>query len=66
MCRDTVAPASNICLLGDPEIGNGSNTVVDTTKAGAEVNTQQSPIYRITTRVTGVKNTVSYAQTYVY
>jgi len=33
---------------------------------GAEINTQQSPIYRITTRVVGVKNTVSYAQTYVY
>jgi len=66
MCRNTVAPASNICLLGDPEIGNGSKKVVPGDLGGAEINTQQSPIYRITTRVVGVKNTVSYAQTYVY
>lgn len=66
MCRDTVAPASNICLLGDPEIGNGSKKVVPGDLGGAEINTQQSPVYRITTRVAGVKNTVSYAQTYVY
>lgn len=66
MCRDTVAPASNICLLGDPEIGNGSKRVVPGDGGGAIINTQQSPIYRITTRVAGVKNTFSYAQTYVY
>jgi len=66
MCRDNVAPANNICLLGDPEIGNGSKKVVPGDLGGAEINTQQSPIYRITTRVIGVKNTVSYAQTYVY
>ncbi len=66
MCRDTVAPASNLCLLGNPEIGNGSKKVVPGDLGGAEINTQQSPVYRITTRVAGAKNTFSYTQTYVY
>lgn len=66
MCRDFVAPSGSVCLLGAAEIGNGSKAVVDSTRAGAIINSQQSPAYRITTRVVGVKNTYSYAQTYVY
>ncbi len=66
MCREAVAPVADKCLFGDAEIGNGSKGVKDATEAGAIVNSQQSPIYRVTVRVTGPKNTVSYAQTFVY
>lgn len=69
MCRvpepDTSELAAD-CLLGDAEVGTGSRGVKDSTKAGAKVDAQPSPMYRITTRVTGPKNTFSYAQTFVY
>jgi len=66
MCRDTTAPEIEKCLFGDTEIGTGSRGVKDSTEAGAKVDAQQSPMYRITTRVAGPKNTFSYAQTFVY
>ncbi len=66
MCRNPGTPTKDNCLLGEAEIGSGSKGVKDATEAGAIINTTQSPVYRITVRVTGPKNTVSYTQTYVY
>lgn len=66
MCREAVAPVAEKCLFGDTEIGTGSRGVKDETEAGAKVDALQSPMYRITTRVAGPKNTYSYAQTFVY
>jgi type IV pilus assembly protein PilX len=64
--NDKDDPAYNKCMLGEPEIGTSSKGVKDATEAGAIVDTNQSPIYRVTVKVTGPKNTVSYTQTYVY
>lgn len=73
MCRKAEPPGNDAdpvagqqCMLGDPEIGTGSKGVKDITQAGAIVDTNLSPIYRVTVKVTGPKNTVNYTQTYVY
>lgn len=66
MCREAVAPTADKCLFGESELGTGSKGVKDATESGAIINSQQSPMYRVTVRVTGPKNTVSYAQTFVY
>lgn len=66
MCRSAVAPVAEQCFFGEAEVGTGSRGVKDTTGGGAIIDNQQSPMYRVTVRVTGPKNTVSYAQTFVY
>lgn len=54
------------CMLGEAEIGTGSFAVKDASEAGMQLDAKQSPVYRVTVKVTGPKNTVSYAQTFVY
>lgn len=66
MCRQTSEPTDEHCLLGGTQTETGSRGVKDSTGAGAIIEMQQSPMYRITTRVDGPRNTVSYAQTFVY
>lgn len=69
MCRVYEPEPSELaadCLLGDSEVGTGSRGVKDATQAGAKIDAKPSPMYRITTRVAGAKNTYSYAQTFVY
>lgn len=66
MCRDPLAPTKENCLFGEGEVGSGSRGVKDATEVGAKVDAAESPIYRVTVRVVGPKNTVSYTQTYVY
>ncbi|PKO51399.1 MAG: hypothetical protein CVU27_06305 [Betaproteobacteria bacterium HGW-Betaproteobacteria-20] len=66
MCREAVSPENDKCLFGDTETGTGGKGVKDATEAGAIISAQQSPMYRVTVRVTGPKNTVSYTQTFVY
>jgi Tfp pilus assembly protein PilX len=66
MCREAVEPTADKCLFGADEVGSSGRGVKDATEAGAIVSSLQSPMYRITVRVTGSQNTVSYAQTFVY
>jgi type IV pilus assembly protein PilX len=66
MCRDPVAPTKENCQFGEAEVGSGSKGVKDASEAGAIIDGAESPIYRVTVRVVGPKNTVSYTQTYVY
>lgn len=66
MCRNAVAPAFDHCLFGAGETQTSSAGGTDTYAGGPNVTTQNSPVYRVTVRVTGPKNTVSYTQTYVY
>jgi type IV pilus assembly protein PilX len=67
MCM-LAAPAddTNVCMYGDAVIGTGSRGVKTAPQAGARIDSKQSPMYRITVRVNGPKNTVSYTQTFVY
>lgn len=66
MCRNTGAPSEANCLLGAPAVGTGSSAVKEAPQAGAVTETEQSPVYRITARVVGVKNTISYVQAFAY
>ncbi len=66
MCLDQVEPTSEKCQFGDAEVGTGSKGVKDATQAGAKIDGAESPVYRVTVRVNGPKNTVSYTQTFVY
>ena len=66
MCRNAGAPAKENCLFGAPVVESNSQSVRDTTRAGAVLPVEQSPMYRITARVIGPRNTVSYIQAFVY
>lgn len=66
MCSVAGEPAETTCLLGAPAVGTGSAAVKDAPSAGAILPTAQSPVYRITARVEGVKNTISYVQAFAY
>jgi type IV pilus assembly protein PilX len=69
MCRvaNQVITAAN-CLLSDSSEGNGSKRGRLSYEAGLSTgaNAAGSPIYRITARVIGPKNSVSYIQAYAY
>lgn len=66
MCRNAGAPGKENCLFGVPVVESNSQAVRDTTRAGAVLPVEQSPMYRITARVVGPRNTVSYIQAFVY
>lgn len=69
MCSQAAPPkndATNRCLFG--EAGRGENSKGDKSRPRCcgQAGATSSPVYRVTVRVTGAKNTVSYAQTFVY
>lgn len=67
MCIGQVTPSAEKCMLGSQEVEG--NTQGDLDYSGAEplnILTQKSPIYRVTVKVTGPKNTISYTQSYLY
>lgn len=69
MCTKEAVPendATNQCLFGASEPGGGSKGVKDAEQAGAIIDSSASPIYRVTVRVTGPRNTLSYSQAYAY
>lgn len=66
MCSAVGEPSEATCLLGAPTVGAGSAAVKDAPNAGAVLPTSQSPVYRITARVVGVKNTISFVQAFAY
>lgn len=66
---DTVLPYDadeSTCLLGEAEIGTGSKKVRGGSRAGMLLDAKQSPVFRVTVKVTGPRNTISYAQTFAY
>lgn len=70
MCTtDGAAPesdATNKCQFGAAQAGGGSKQAKTAEQAGAKIEAGLSPVYRVTVRVTGPKNTQSYSQLYVY
>ncbi len=71
MCRNEnqVLSAAN-CLLSDyVNVDSNSKRVLSAPEAGAKTASSGSlrpPLYRVTVRTTGPKNTVSYVQAFVY
>lgn len=70
MCSTDGAPpandGTNKCLFGVAQASGGSKKVKTSEQGGAIIEGKLSPIYRVTVRVTGPKNTQSYSQVYVY
>lgn len=68
MCLRNVAPEdpTNACLYGDIPTGGEQIDSENQGKIGANFQVVPSPMYRVTVRVTGPKNTVSYTQAYAY
>lgn len=66
MCRDANQKLSDTdCLFSDAENDTGSKRVKSASEAGAKV-AGKIPLNRVTIRVTGPRNTVSYVQAFVY
>lgn len=66
MCRSSGTATTNNCVFGAATANSGSQAVKDATEAGGPVSASASPIYRVTVRVTGPRNTVSYIQGLLY
>lgn len=66
MCRNAnqVLSESN-CLFSDSAEDNDGHNVINATQAGA-VKNGKSPVYRITVKINGPRNTISYVQGFVY
>ncbi|MBR7781145.1 pilus assembly PilX family protein [Undibacterium luofuense] len=66
MCRspNQVLSDSN-CLFSDSAEDNDGHNVINATQAGA-VKNGKSPVYRITVKVSGPRNTISYVQGFIY
>lgn len=63
LCSEPVAPDVNNCLIVEGESDTSSMRVMDDPPPSEP---PLSPIYRITARVDGPRNTVSYVQAFVY
>jgi len=63
MCSEDGVPSETTCLVVTAEVLGGSKRIGP---LGNEEETSISPIYRITARVDGPRNTVSYVQAFVY
>jgi len=66
MCQGTGAAAAATCLFGATILTSSSQAVHDSTEAGAVTTTSTSPMYRITVRVSGPRNTISFVQGFLY
>jgi type IV pilus assembly protein PilX len=66
MCRGAGAATAANCLMGSASTGGNSLSGKSDPELGAVTNYSLSPMYRVTARVAGPKNTISYIQAYVY
>lgn len=66
MCKNTGASDSTHCLFGPPGEDSNSFTNCDASNPCLNAAPSDSLMYRVTTRVSGPKNTVSYTQAFVY
>lgn len=66
MCQATGEATTANCLFGAATTQSSSQAVKDATEAGGVTTLSASPLYRITVRVTGPRNTVSYVQGFLY
>jgi type IV pilus assembly protein PilX len=66
MCQGTGAATTGNCLFGAASTQSSSQAVKDATQAGGVTTLTASPLYRITARVSGPRNTVSFVQGFLY
>ena len=61
ICRDAGPANADNCLLGQLELAIDSSPNPEPSEDNGK-----APVYRLTSRVTGPKNTLTYIQTYIY
>ena len=66
MCKETGASNSTHCLFGPPGIDTNAFSNCDASNPCLNAAASDSLMYRVTVKVTGPKNTVSYTQAFVY
>lgn len=66
MCQATGAATTGNCLFGSATAFSGSQAIKDATESGGTTTLSASPMYRVTAKVTGPRNTVSYIQGFLY
>jgi hypothetical protein len=64
MCNQVGAATSTTCLLATSDLDNRSHNVCPPNCGAPEVLTEL-PVYRVTVRIAGPKNTVSYIQAFI-
>jgi Tfp pilus assembly protein PilX len=65
MCNLASAPDSTNCLLVTSNNDNGSHNALNEPEAGAPEVLTEIPLYRVTVRIAGPKNTISYIQAFI-
>lgn len=65
MCHTAGAPSNAACLQAGIDLDNNSKNVLNEPSAGAPETATDLPIYRVTVRVSGPKNTISYVQAFI-
>lgn len=65
MCMNIGAVVTEGCLLARRGTDNGPKNVLNEIQVGAPELVTDIPVYRVTVRVTGPKNTISYIQAFI-
>ena len=66
MCTNTGPADCSSCLCGPVADGTSSFGIVDATQIGRPATSSGNPMYRVTARSVGPKNSTSFIQTFVY
>ncbi len=66
MCRSTGALTAGNCLFGAPVLNPSSNSSLLAPQCCPPLSLDESPLYRVTARVVGAKNTISFIQAFIY
>ena len=65
MCHQEGVPSKAACLQAGSDLDNGSKNVLNEPTAGAPTVAAELPLYRVTVRIAGPKNTISYVQAFI-
>jgi type IV pilus assembly protein PilX len=65
MCHQVGAPTRVSCLQAGGDLNNGSKNALNEPVAGGPKNAAELPLYRVTVRIAGPKNTISYVQAFI-
>lgn len=65
MCHQVGAPSNAACLQAGSDPDNNTKNVLNEPMAGAPEVATELPVYRVTVRIAGPKNTISYVQAFI-
>ena len=65
MCHQVGVPTKAACLQAGSDLDNSSKNALNEPVAGAPKTASELPLYRVTVRIAGPKNTISYVQAFI-